>query len=91
VSRASLAGKPLTAVAAAPPQVPALLRTKAPATGGAAQRAQREATPCAPYSYRVEPSALVQGLGILQGAYQDLGDGMFKFRKRHRIVIRGPR
>jgi RNA recognition motif. (a.k.a. RRM, RBD, or RNP domain) len=60
VDTVSMAGKPLRAV-----QAPAAPRTKAPATGGAAQRARREAKPCAPCSYQVEPSALVQGLGIL--------------------------
>jgi hypothetical protein len=32
----------------------------------------------------------MQGLGILQGAHQDLGYGMFKFGKRHRVVIGRP-
>jgi RNA recognition motif. (a.k.a. RRM, RBD, or RNP domain) len=89
--RTSRTVKPLRAVSAVPPQAPAPARTKASATGEAAPRTRRYAGPCAPCAYRVEPSALVQGLGILQGAYQNLGDGMFKFSKRHRIVIRGPR
>jgi hypothetical protein len=40
----------------------------APTTGGAAQRARREAKAYAPCSYRVESSALVQGFGILQSS-----------------------